>query len=243
MDSAAAVKRVLGTLVDVALRTPDRMLRQNDVAQWLEIDQEVFYALLDDPTFPLDRSRGGYRVSDPATLICHASSSLDLQQLSVKLTWQEFEQLVENALAEYEFNVTKNFRFSTKSRKKRWEIDVVGCRGNTLVAFDAKHWARAHQAPSALEKVAATQKARVASLAKEEGRLGDLLFQLRIAPRSLTLIPAIVTLFEPPFELAQCGVPIVSIRKFSYFLQNIEMILPKFWTIQDQGISVQQQLC
>lgn len=243
MDFAAPLKQVLGKLVDVSLRTQDRMLWPRELAEWPELEQEVFYALLDDPEFPVDRIRRGFQVSDPATLICHCGSTLDLQQLSVKLTWQEFEHLVENALAGHEFRVTKNYRFSTKARKKRWEIDVVGVRGTILLAFDAKHWARAHQAPSALEKAAATQATRVTVLAGERGRLGDLLFQFKIGVPSLVLVPAVVTLFEPPFELAQCGVPVVPIRKLGYFLQNFDVILPKLWTIEGRGLTLQRQIC
>jgi hypothetical protein len=241
MDPAKALKRVLGKLIDVALRTPDQILHRRDLAQWTELEQQVFYALLDDPSFPLKRHRDGFKVSDPATLIFHAGSQFDLQQLSIKLTWQEFEKLVTNALAQCEFKVVKNFHFTMGARKKRWEIDVIGIRGPLLVAFDAKHWTRTTQAPSSLEKAATNQKARVAALAGC-AKLGDLIFQFGLTQTRLTLIPAVVTLFDTPFELAQCGVPAVSIRKLSYFLQHLEAILPKIWTVPAGAIALQRRL-
>ncbi len=240
-DPAKALKRVLGALIDVALRTPDQILRRRDLAGWSELEQEVFYSLLDDPAFPLKRHREGFLVSDATSLIFHAGSHLDLQQLSIKLTWQEFERLITNALEQYEFKVVKNFHFTAGARKKRWEIDVIGIRGPLLVAFDAKHWTRTTQAPSALEKAATNQKARVAALATYS-KLGDLLFQKEITNTRLTLIPAVVTLFDTPFELAQCGVPAMPIRNLSYFLQHIEAILPKIWTIPAGAITLQRRL-
>ncbi|OLS15081.1 MAG: hypothetical protein RBG13Loki_1268 [Promethearchaeota archaeon CR_4] len=240
-DPAKALKHVLSGLIDVALRTPDQILRRRNLTQWSELEQQVFYALLDDPSFPLKRHKEGFHVSDPANLICHAASHFDLQQLSVKLTWQEFEKLVTNALEQCEFKVVKNFHFTAGARKKRWEVDVIGIRGPHLIAFDAKHWTRTTQAPSALEKAASNQKARVAALAGYS-KLGDLLFQLGITHTRLTLVPAIVTLFDPPFELAQCGVPAMSIRNLSYFLQHFEVIFPKIWTIPAGTISLQRRL-
>ncbi len=240
-DPAKAQKRVLGALIDVALRTPDQVLRRRDIAQWSELEQEVFYALLDDPAFPLKRHKEGFKVSDATTLMFHAGSQLDLQQLSIKLTWQEFERLITNALGQCEFKVVKNFHFTVGARKKRWEIDVIGIRGPLLVAFDAKHWTRTTQAPSSLEKAATNQKARVAALAGYS-RLGDLIFQFGLTQTRLTLIPAVVTLFDTPFELSQCGVPAVCIRNLSYFLQHIESILPKIWTIPAGAIALQRRL-
>jgi len=241
VDPAKALKHVLSVLIDVALRTPDQILHRRDLAQWSELEQQVFYALLEDPLFPLKRHKEGFSVSDPTSLICHASSLFDLQQLSVKLTWQEFEKLVTNALEQCDFKVVKNFHFTAGARKKRWEVDVIGIRGPLLMAFDAKHWTRTTQAPSALEKAATNQKARVAALAGYS-KLGDLLFQLGITHARLTLIPAIVTLFDPPFELAQSGVPAMSIRNLSYFLQHLEAILPKIWTIPAGTIALQRRL-
>ncbi len=241
LDPTKALKRVLGALIDVALRTPDQILRRRDIAGWSELEQEVFYSLLDDPAFPLKRHKEGFHVTDAASLIFHAGSHLDLQQLSIKLTWQEFERLLTNALEQCDFKVVKNYHFTAGAHKKRWEIDVIGIRGQLLVAFDAKHWTRTTQAPSALEKAATNQKARVAALATYS-KLGDLIFQFGLTQTRLTLMPALVTLFDTPFELAQCGVPAVCIRNLSYFLQHLEAILPKIWTIPAGTIALQRRL-
>ncbi len=240
-DSSSVLKRVLGWLIDVSLRTPDKVLRRRDLSKWSELEQQIFYALMEDPLFPIKRYKEGFLVSDPVSLIFHAGSHLDLQQLSIKLTWQEFEKLVTNALELCEFKVVKNFRFTVGARKKRWEIDVIGIRGSHLVAFDAKHWTRTTQAPSALEKAATNQKTRVTALAGYS-KLGDLIFQFGLTQTRLRLIPAVVTLFDTPFELAQCGVPAVSIRNLSYFLQHLEAILPKIWTILAGAIALQRRL-
>src|SRR5713101_6720123 len=54
------------------------------------------------------------------------------------LTWQEFERFAEDCLGEAGFEAERNVR--VKGEGRAWQIDVVGFRGELVLAIDCKHW-------------------------------------------------------------------------------------------------------
>jgi Holliday junction resolvase-like predicted endonuclease len=91
-----------------------------------------------------------------------ASLGADVENISKLLCWQEFEELAAIALKNNNYIVQKNLRFTHE--KKRWEIDVVGCKKPLVICIDCKHWQRAISS-STLRRIIKSQSKRTLALA------------------------------------------------------------------------------
>lgn len=129
------------------------------------------------------------------------------------LSWQEFEQIVEYALNQNNFETIHHLRFKIGKRKS--EIDVVGVRGESMLGIDCKQW-RCGNKRSLLEKAASLQNSRVEALA---GNIKFLETKIGKKVSARNAIPVIITLIENPFKIVD-GVPIVPILKFHDFLNE-----------------------
>ncbi len=69
-----------------------------------------------------------------------------LKEAAQVLTWQEFENFVGRCLEEAAFRTQKSVRIKGDGRV--WQIDVVGFRGELVLAIDCKHW----NTPSSLSR-------------------------------------------------------------------------------------------
>jgi hypothetical protein len=63
-----------------------------------------------------------------------ASLGADVESISNFLCWQEFEEIAALALRNNGYVVKKNLRFTLE--RKRWEIDVVGCKKPVVICID-----------------------------------------------------------------------------------------------------------
>ena len=90
------------------------------------------------------------------------SLGADVEYISNLLRWQEFEDIAAVALERNGYATAKNVRF--KHNKRRWEIDVVGCRKPLVLCVDCKRWQRS-LTPSALSKIVEAQVSRAHALA------------------------------------------------------------------------------
>ena len=61
-----------------------------------------------------------------------------LKDAADALSWQEFEKFTEECLEEEGFRTQRNVRARAEGRM--WQIDVVGFRGELVLAIDCKHW-------------------------------------------------------------------------------------------------------
>ena len=61
-----------------------------------------------------------------------------LKEAAKALSWQEFESFGAECLAEAGFRVEKNVR--VKGEGRAWQIDLIGHRGDLVLAIDCKHW-------------------------------------------------------------------------------------------------------
>ena len=127
------------------------------------------------------------------------------------LTWQEFERFAEDCLKEAGFEAERNVR--VKGEGRAWQIDVVGFRGELVLAIDCKHW----NTPGSLSrfKLAAIHQ-RVATLhflttlkekAPEEGK-------------GWQALAVILTLREPPSQFSENAV-LVSVEMLPSFLSGV----------------------
>lgn len=134
-----------------------------------------------------------------------------LEQASQALSWQEFEKFAEECLVESGFRAERNVRI--KGGGRAWQIDVVGFRGELLLAIDCKHW----NTSSYLSKL---------KLAAEHQRTATLHLLARKVETTIhggeerQALPVILTLSEPPAQLSE-GVVLVSVDKLPSFLSGV----------------------
>ncbi len=139
----------------------------------------------------------------------------DLETVSQLLRWQEFEGMAAIALEQNGYDVSKNLRF--KLGRRRWEIDIVGCRKPLVMCIDCKHWHR-RLSPSELRKIVEKQiertKAFAASLPNPANRIECVRWDhARFVPSVLSLIEGSLKFYD--------DVPIVPVLKLQDFLTNL----------------------
>jgi hypothetical protein len=127
-----------------------------------------------------------------------------LRDAAQVLTWQEFEKFGAECLEEAGFRTERNVR--VKGEGRSWQIDLVGVRGELVIAIDCKHWntrsyisrfrlAAEHQRHATLHLLATVK----------EGRQG---------------LAVILTLRDPPAQLSENTV-LVSVEKLPSFLSDV----------------------
>jgi Restriction endonuclease len=127
------------------------------------------------------------------------------------LTWQEFEKLAADCLGEAGFEAEKNVRIKGEGRS--WQIDVVGLRGELVLAIDCKHW----NTPGYLSKfkLAANHQRHAAihllTSLKEMSTEGS---------KGRQALAVILTLREPPAQVSE-NVVLVSVEKLPSFLSGV----------------------
>jgi len=127
------------------------------------------------------------------------------------LTWQEFEKFAENCLEEAGFEAERNVR--VKGEGRAWQIDVVGFRGELVLAIDCKHW-NTPAYPSKFKQAANHQMhAALHFLTALEKRSNE-------ATRGRQALAVILTLREPPARFSE-GAVLVSVEKLPSFLNGV----------------------
>ncbi len=127
------------------------------------------------------------------------------------LTWQEFEKFAVECIEEAGFQTEKNVRVTGDGRA--WQIDVVGFRGDLVLAMDCKSW----NTPGYLSRFKlAAEHQRTATL----HLLAALLEKTIQGDRERQALPVILTLSEPPARLSE-GVVLVSVEKLPSFLSGV----------------------
>ena len=144
-----------------------------------------------------------------------ASLGADVEQISLLLCWQEFEEIAALALKNNGYTVQKNLRF--KHEGKRWEIDVVGCKKPLVICIDCKHWQRAISS-SALKRIIDLQKQRTLALADS---LPNISLKLECAKwEKAKFIPSVLSLIPSAFKFYD-KVPVVPILQLQDFISQL----------------------
>ena len=136
-----------------------------------------------------------------AALVC-LGRGCDIDSVSSRLSWRDFEQLTATALKSAGYSTRTNVRFV----KPRMEIDVVGITSSFALVIDCKHWARTNR--SSVIKYCAKQAARTDRFVKTEKRIKQ-------------AIPLILTLHAESIKFVE-GIPVVPIAQLQSFLQEIQ---------------------
>jgi hypothetical protein len=134
------------------------------------------------------------------------------------MTWKDFEGFIASILSAHHYQCVESFRRRGTSAMHGMEIDVIGVKGNTLVAIDAKLWGIRHNKASALKLAAEKQKIRTNELSNELHRLARKMNGLQ--KREYQLYPVIVTWLVEDVELHE-GVPVVPVFKLNSFILDL----------------------
>lgn len=122
------------------------------------------------------------------------------------LTWQEFEDFSAECLEEAGFRTEKNVKVRGDGR--RWQIDVVGLRGDLALAIDCKHWST----PSYTSKLKPYAEHQTNATAHFLATRTE-----RPTPQGLAVV---LTLAEPPSHFLDKAV-LVSVEKLPSFLSAV----------------------
>ena len=126
----------------------------------------------------------------------------DIEQISKKLTWKDFEALTSKILKLSGYNTAVHVTFS----KPRMEIDVVGMKSQLAITVDCKHWK--HGSIPMLSFYVRRQIERTKILLVKRSYISF-------------AIPIILTLHSTTVRFIK-GTPIVPITEFKSFLDGLE---------------------
>ena len=126
----------------------------------------------------------------------------DIEQISKKLTWKDFEALASKILKLSGYKTAIHVTFS----KPRMEIDVLGIKSQFAITVDCKHWK--HGSIAILSFYTKRQKERTKILLVKRSNISF-------------AIPIILTLHSTKVRFIK-GTPIVPITEFKSFLDGLE---------------------
>jgi hypothetical protein len=135
------------------------------------------------------------------------------------LTWKDFEGFVASVLIENSYDCVESYRRRGNSLIQGMEIDVIGVRGGTIIAIDAKMWGIRNNKASALKRAAEKQKDRTKKLSEDLDSLSRKIGKM--TSREYNIFPAIVTWLVEEVELHE-GVPVVPIFKLNSFILDFD---------------------
>lgn len=187
----------------------------NEVSDINTLENELFEQLgiPNSIPFSIDRKQ---RIDLALIAATHGANVAEIVNL---LTWKDFEGFVAGILSENNYRCVESFRRRGNSLVRGMEIDVVGVRGGTIIAVDAKMWGIRGGKASALKSAAEKQKKRTVELASELDRLSKKLNTLTEGP--YTIFPVIVTWLVEEVELHE-GVPVVPVFKLNSFILDLD---------------------
>ena len=140
----------------------------------------------------------------------------DIEQVSIYLSWKDFEKLASELLRSFGYHTRTNVRFA----KPRMEIDVVGTSSDGFtIAVDCKHWKRISL--SSLSNFSQKQAARADRLIKYDKRISQ-------------VVPVMLTLHAESVRFIG-AVPLVPIHKFRSFIMDVKSFLPEMYVASAPG--------
>ena len=116
----------------------------------------------------------------------------NIEDILEKTDWKNFESIVSNIFKENDFSTKQNFRFKTK---RRYEIDVIAVRNNSIFCIDCKWWNKGRYKKSGLMSAIVSQEKRT----KEFGKFlkkNPIAKNLLHVKSGYTVYPLLVTLHD-----------------------------------------------
>lgn len=203
---------ILNTIIEVLRQTKENSeLSLTDSLEEKELEKLGFEKT--DGKFIIDRTQ---RIDLAKQAVEHGAGIGDIVEL---LTWKDFEGFVASILTANSYQCVESFRRRGNSLMYGMEIDVIGVRGSSIIAIDAKMWGIRSGKASALKKAAEKQKIRTKELSEELDRLAKKIEKL--STREYQLLPVLVTWLVEEVELHE-GVPVVPIFKLNSFILDVD---------------------
>jgi len=131
----------------------------------------------------------------------------DIEDVSLRLSWKDFEQLTSQLLLSFGYKTKTNVHLTNP----RMEIDVVAISSGIAIVIDCKHWRRCNY--SLMSSFTRKQSARAKRLLELESGIDQ-------------AVPVMITLHAESVNLVE-GVPVVPIHKFSSFVLNVNYCASK----------------
>lgn len=202
-------------IVPVIMKILKQSKEGNEVSDISTLENELLEQLgmSNSVPFSIDRKQ---RIELAMIAATHGARVAEIVNL---LTWKDFEGLVAGILTENNYRCVESFRRRGNSLIRGMEIDVVGVRGGTIIAVDAKMWGIRSGKVSALKSAAEKQKIRTEELTSELDRLSKKLNPL--SEGQYTIYPVIVTWLVEEVELHE-GVPVVPVFKLNSFILDLD---------------------
>lgn len=176
----------------------------------------------------VDLSQGELHVVDPIRLAIEAIKlGTDVEIVSQRLDWRDFEKLCVEALRSHDFNVKAPFRF--KANGKRREIDVVAHKRDVVLCVDCKHWRMRRGQQYKIKESASNHLDKCMKFAELATSLKGV--ELGIHGGS-HLIPVIVTLIDLNLKHPVNSVWILPIFKLNSFLLDLETHIDELSSIK-----------
>ncbi len=146
------------------------------------------------------------------------SRGAEIEDVVNFLTWKDFECFVANILIENDYKCVESFRKRGTPEARGLEIDVIGIKGNSIVAVDTKMWGVRTGKSSALKPAAEKQKERTKRLCIIMPRLSE---RMGTIPNGTYSLKPILVTWMVEEVVFHGGVPIVPVFKLNSFLQDI----------------------
>lgn len=207
------VSDILNTITEVLKRTKDNNVLSSTSLLKKEVLEQLGMVQADENSIFIDRTQ---RITLAKKAVQQGANIAEIVEL---LTWKDFEGFVASILTANSYQCVESFRRRGNSLMHGMEIDVIGVRGNTIIAIDAKMWAIRSGKASDLKKAAEKQKKRTQELSEELDRLSKKMSKL--AKREYRLFPVLVTWLVEEVELHE-GVPVVPIFKLNSFVLDLD---------------------
>ena len=146
------------------------------------------------------------------TAIIALNMGCDIESVSKKLGWKDFESLASEVLHLLGYVTETNVRFT----KPRTEIDVIGVHSKFAIVADCKHWKR-------------TSISLMTKYTRKQVQRTVLLLDIR-KNKINSAVPIILTLHSERVQFID-KTPIVPISKFRSFLYDVQNYLPEILVI------------
>lgn len=147
------------------------------------------------------------------------SAGVEPEIVVESMTWKDFEGLVAQILSEHNYHCTESFRRRGTAIVRGMEIDVIGVRGQVILAIDAKMWGIRSGKSTAIRNAVEKQVTRTEELSGQLSRLSMKIKTMK--PGDYTVFPVMVTWLVEDVEVFE-GVCVVPVFKFNSFLNEFE---------------------
>ncbi|HDD56500.1 MAG TPA: hypothetical protein ENG18_00575 [Nitrososphaeria archaeon] len=156
---------------------------------------------------------------------------VDGERISRYLDWKEFEKLAAEAFTEIGYEVYGDLRF--KYENKRHQVDLLAYNGILMLLVDCKHWKKP-PSPSEEKKMIMEQERRLMDLRDAL----NIIWKASRELREITLIPIILTIYEPKKKLFR-GHMFISVGKLMGALEYLER---SYYELRNEEVKVPRDL-